>query len=152
MLNNHNIILLFSDLYNILSFNWLLLMGKSFSYEVNFFLQIALWNSLDPDPVWDFWLDPDPDLIEYGSETLVFSYSVGTHRTSGWIIRPFCCIRYLSAWILYNREKADIRPNIQQALFEQRLDPSYYTLLLQKANMRFFIMMKAIPMFLPLFN
>ena len=36
--NNHNIILLFSNFYNILFFNWLLLMRKSCNYEVIFFL------------------------------------------------------------------------------------------------------------------
>ena len=34
MLNNHNIILLFSDFYNILSFNRLLSMSKSYNHEV----------------------------------------------------------------------------------------------------------------------
>ena len=34
MLNNHNIILLFSGFYNILSFNCLLLMRKSYNHEV----------------------------------------------------------------------------------------------------------------------
>ena len=55
MLNNHNIILLFSyffnifllfsDIYNILTFNWLLLMGKSDNYlwsNLIFFLQIEI--------------------------------------------------------------------------------------------------------------
>ena len=37
MLNNHNIILRFSDFYNILSFNGLLLMRKSYNHEVIFF-------------------------------------------------------------------------------------------------------------------
>ena len=32
IINDHNIILLFSDCYNILSFNWLLLMRKSYYY------------------------------------------------------------------------------------------------------------------------
>ena len=78
-------ILLFSDFYNILSFNWLLLMRKSYNYEVisNFCFQIVLRNSLDPDldsriqglldpdPDWDIWLDPDPDSTENGSETLL---------------------------------------------------------------------------------
>ena len=35
ILNNHNIILLFSDFYNILSFNWLLLMRKSYNCNYN---------------------------------------------------------------------------------------------------------------------
>ena len=52
ILNNHDIIWLFSYFYNILSFNWLPLMRKSYNY----------------DPDWDFWLDPDS--IEYWSETL----------------------------------------------------------------------------------
>ena len=30
---------------------------------------------LDPDPNWDFWLDPDPDSIEYGSKTLFMTMS-----------------------------------------------------------------------------
>ena len=64
MLNNHNIILLFSDFYNILSFSWLLLMRKSFYHEVikyGIFFRIVSRNSLDPDPNpdSDFWLDPD---------------------------------------------------------------------------------------------
>ena len=46
-------------------------MRTSYNYEVIFFLfQIVLRNSLDPDPDCDFWLDQDPDSIEYGSETL----------------------------------------------------------------------------------
>ena len=54
MLNNHNIpvILLFSDFYNILSFNCLLLMRKPYNYKVIliFSLQKVVKNSLDPDP------------------------------------------------------------------------------------------------------
>ena len=34
MLNNHNIILLFIDFYNILSFKWFLLIRKSYDYKV----------------------------------------------------------------------------------------------------------------------
>ena len=52
MLNNHNIILLFSDFYNILSFLIDLIDGfKTFLDPDRDF-----W--LDPDR--DFWLDPDP--------------------------------------------------------------------------------------------
>ena len=70
MINNHNIILLFIDFYNILSFHWLILMRKCYNYEVFFSFQIVLRNSFDPDPDWEFWLDLDPDLVEYGSKTL----------------------------------------------------------------------------------
>ena len=48
MLNNHNIILLFSDYYNILPI---------FQLTSLIFLKIVLRNSLDPDS--DCWLDPD---------------------------------------------------------------------------------------------
>ena len=51
MLTKHNIILLFSDFYNLLSFNVLLLMRKCYNCEVTLiFLQIVLRNNLDPDP------------------------------------------------------------------------------------------------------
>ena len=57
------------------SFNWLLFMIKWFNYEIiTYYFQIllisVLKNSSGSDPDWDFWLDPDPDSIEYGSETL----------------------------------------------------------------------------------
>ena len=64
MSNNHNIILLFSDFYKIVSINWLLLIRKSYNYEeIKNKIQIVVRNSLDPeqDPDWDFWLYPDPD-------------------------------------------------------------------------------------------
>ena len=93
MLNNHNIILLFSDFYNILSFNWLLFMRKSYNYEVILiFFQILLRNSLDPD--WDFWLDPypdvDPDSIEYGSETL--------HKNTVKKLNTICLAHWRNWW------------------------------------------------------
>ena len=53
------IFLFFSDFYNILSFNWLLLITcKKLQKK-----QIVVRNSLNPeqDPNSDFWLDPDPD-------------------------------------------------------------------------------------------
>ena len=50
MLTKHNIILLFSDFYNLLSFNVLLLMRKCYNCEVTLiFFQIVLRNNLDPD-------------------------------------------------------------------------------------------------------
>ena len=53
MLNNQNIILLFSDFHKILSCNWLLLMRKSFNHEVILIfcqIPVVLRNSFDPDP------------------------------------------------------------------------------------------------------
>ena len=50
---------LVSDFYNILSFY-----RKSYNYEVIQKISDGgkkLRNSLDPDPDWDFWLDPNPD-------------------------------------------------------------------------------------------
>ena len=64
MLNNHDIILLFCDFYNILSFNCFILMIKTYNNEVMFFsdsVKKSLGSGsgfkafLDPD------LDPDPD-------------------------------------------------------------------------------------------
>ena len=50
MFNNHKIILLFNHFFNILSYNWLLLMRKYYNYEVFLiFFQIVSRNSLDPD-------------------------------------------------------------------------------------------------------
>ena len=61
MLNNLNIILLFSDFYNILSINWLLLIRKHYEVILIFF-RIVLRNSLDPDS--DFWLDPNSNKLD----------------------------------------------------------------------------------------
>ena len=36
-------------------------------------VRIRIQGLLDPDPNRDFRLDPDPDSIEYGSETLFYS-------------------------------------------------------------------------------
>ena len=45
--------------YNIIFFDWLLLMNTSFNCEIILhYFQTVLRNRLDPD--WDFWLDPDP--------------------------------------------------------------------------------------------
>ena len=68
--------------YNVLSAKCQLtsLMGKSYNYEVNLIVFRVFRNILDPDLDPDsrssgsglrVWLDPDPDSIEYGSETLL---------------------------------------------------------------------------------
>ena len=70
MLNNHKIILLLqhSTYLSIDLFWW----EKSHNYEIIlYYLQIVFRNSFDPDPDWDFWLDPDGDFLA-GSETLLF--------------------------------------------------------------------------------
>ena len=73
MLNNHNIILLFSDFYNILSFSWLLLMRKSFYHEViKYFFQDSVKKYLGSGSESGFRFLAGSGFYEYGSETLVF--------------------------------------------------------------------------------
>ena len=58
MLINYNIIYFLVTFFNILSFNLILLMRKSYNYEVILiFFFIVLGISLDPDRA--FWLGPD---------------------------------------------------------------------------------------------
>ena len=55
---------------------------------------IQIQGLLDPDPDWDFWLDPDPvsSDSEYGSETLVYT-------VTGTCIPHFIAIRYLTVYV-----------------------------------------------------
>ena len=85
--------------YNILSFNWLLLMRKSYNYEVVLiFFSYSVRNSLDPD--WDFWLDLEPDSIEYGSETLLSTTIIlmGTKRVLKQLWWPIIPVEWLARW------------------------------------------------------